>query len=85
MSPDEQARTNLRQNLSTLRKFLAARGVAALVTEGDRVALDPEAIDLDVATFERLCAAGTLKAYAEGTDGRVKTVGEVRPNAGKSG
>jgi len=67
-SPDEQARTNLRQTLSSLRKFLAARGVEALVTEGDRVALDPEAIDLDVATFERLCAAGTPEALTRATE-----------------
>lgn len=67
-SPDEQARTNLRQNLSSLRKFLAAEGVAALVTEGDRVALDPEAIDIDVATFEALCAAGTPETLAQATE-----------------
>jgi TolB-like protein len=64
-SPDSQARTNLRQNLSSLRRFLAAQGVEALVTEGDRVALDLEAIDIDVATFEALCAAGTPEALAQ--------------------
>ncbi|MEE8189609.1 MAG: BTAD domain-containing putative transcriptional regulator [Kiloniellales bacterium] len=64
-SPEEQARTNLRQSLSTLRRYLACHEVEALVTEGDRVGLDLGAVDLDVARFEALCGEGTAEALAE--------------------
>ena len=49
-SPEEQARTNLRQCLSSLRKQLKE----ALITRGDLVQLDPTQIELDAAKFEEL-------------------------------
>ncbi len=49
-SPEEQARTNLRQCLSSLRKQLKE----ALITRGDLVQLDSKQIELDAARFEEL-------------------------------
>jgi hypothetical protein len=59
---DEQARTSLRQALYDVRKTLGAGAAAALRTEGETVALDPPAVDLDVATFTRLVGEGTPEA-----------------------
>jgi DNA-binding SARP family transcriptional activator len=59
---DEQARTSLRQALYDLRKHLGSAAPAALRAEGETVALDPAAIDLDVATFARLVGEGTPEA-----------------------
>jgi TolB-like protein len=53
---ESQARTNLRQALSALRRALPAGDGARLVTEGDRVALDLDGGGLDVARFEALAA-----------------------------
>lgn len=47
-SPEEQARTNLRQCLSTLRKHFDG----ALITESDAVSLDPATVVVDVERFE---------------------------------
>ena len=49
-SPQEQARTNIRQCLSTLRKLFAG----ALIAESDAVCLDPAAVAVDVERFEGL-------------------------------
>lgn len=49
-SPEEQARTSLRQCLSKLRKHLGN----ALVTDSEGVELDSHAVDLDVERFEQL-------------------------------
>ena len=49
-SPEEQARTNIRQCLSTLRKLFAG----ALIAESDAVCLDPAAVAVDVERFEGL-------------------------------
>jgi len=59
---DEQARTSLRQALYGLRKTLGATTPLALRAEGETVALDPAAVDLDVATFTRLIGEGTPEA-----------------------
>lgn len=53
--PDERARHNLRQLLSTLRKELAAVRVV-----GDAVALDPAACSVDLLEFRRLAAQGDI-------------------------
>src|SRR5215475_2114510 len=45
---DSQARTNLRQTLSSLRRVLAFGNGAHLLTEGDHVSLDPNGLVLDV-------------------------------------
>lgn len=62
---DEQARSSLRQALFDLRKTLGATAPPALRTEGDTVALDPAAVDLDVAAFTRLVGEGTPEALAQ--------------------
>ncbi len=58
-SAEEQARTNLRQTLSSIRKALNRDGTDYLVTDGDRISLANQDIDLDVALFERLVAEAT--------------------------
>jgi TolB-like protein len=55
---DEQARTNLRQALSRLRKAVANGGEGPLLADADRVALDMERVDLDVTQFKSLLGEG---------------------------
>src|SRR5213593_169780 len=52
----DQARQSLRQSLSALRSAFAPSPPRILVIDGDRVALDPSSIDVDVAKFERLAS-----------------------------
>jgi len=61
-SAEEQARANLRQALSSLRKALNGNEATYLVTNGDQVSLAGRDIDLDVAEFERLVAEATPQA-----------------------
>src|SRR5262249_36548387 len=56
---DSQARTNLRQTLSGLRKALASINGAHLLTKGDQVLLNPNGLVLDVTRFEELIAQST--------------------------
>ncbi len=56
-SPEEQARKNLRQCLSTLRKHLGR----TLITDQDRISLDPGAVDLDAERFEKLVGGDGLE------------------------
>ena len=58
-SAEEQARANLRQALSSIRKALNGDGAGYLVTDGDQISLADSDIDLDVAMFERLVAEAT--------------------------
>jgi adenylate cyclase len=58
-SAEEQARANLRQALSSIRKALDGNGAAYLVTDGDQISLAGGDIDLDVASFESLAAEAT--------------------------
>src|SRR5439155_15497815 len=53
-SGEEQARHSLRQALTVLRQRLAAEPLPLLLADNETVALNPEAVDLDVATFETL-------------------------------
>ena len=55
----EQARQSLRQGLSALRSSVAPFRPGILVVEGDRVALNQSAIDVDVTEFERLAVRQT--------------------------
>jgi len=64
-SGDVQARTSLRQSLAILKKALAPATPSPLLIEGSNVTLDPAAVEVDVATFERLVAAGTPAAFEE--------------------
>ena len=56
---EESARNSLRQALFGLRKVLVPTSPPALVLEGDTVALDREAVNVDVAEFESLVSSGT--------------------------
>lgn len=58
----EQARTNLRQTLFNLRKALPVTAPESLHQDGAYVALDPAAVNVDVATFEALVTQGTPEA-----------------------
>jgi len=60
-SPEEQARTNLRQCLSSLRKHLKE----ALITKTDMIWLDPSQVDLDVTRFEALIGKQEPEASEE--------------------
>jgi TolB-like protein/Tfp pilus assembly protein PilF len=61
-SAEEQARANLRQALSTIRKALNGNGTAYLVADSGQISLAGRDIDLDVAKFERLAAKATPDA-----------------------
>ena len=57
-SGDVQARTSLRQGLAILRRALAGVAPEPLIVHGANVALDPAAVDVDVAEFERALREG---------------------------
>lgn len=61
-SRDDEARHSLRQELHELRRALTAARTRALIVDGERLALDADAIDVDVAKFERLAADGSPDA-----------------------
>ena len=62
---EEQARQSLRQAVRSLHKALDDGSAAILVSYGDRLSLDPEAIAVDVQAFERLSAANTREALEQ--------------------
>ena len=62
---EEQARHSLRQALLSLRKALDDESASILVSDGDRLTLDPEAIAVDVQAFERLAASRTREALEQ--------------------
>lgn len=55
---EPQARQSLRQTIVRLRRALGAGKRPALVVQGDTIALNPAAIAIDVAEFERLVRRG---------------------------
>jgi len=55
---DTQARDSLKHALAELRKRLATFGPDVLETTRAGIVLNPTAIEVDVAAFEALCAAG---------------------------
>jgi len=61
-SADEQARTSLRQTISSLRKCISPLDGEALVSEGDTLAIDPKVVAVDALDFEALVADGTTEA-----------------------
>jgi DNA-binding SARP family transcriptional activator len=66
--PDAQARGNLRQAMSRIQKAWAGAAVPGLLFQGDTVALDPSAVEVDVAAFERSLGdgrPGTLEQAVE--------------------
>jgi predicted ATPase/DNA-binding SARP family transcriptional activator len=60
-----QARGNLRNALSRIKKVLPRAARASLLFDGASVSLDPSAVDVDVARFERLVADGSADALAQ--------------------
>ena len=62
---EAQARQNLRQALTRLRRAL---GPSALISNGETVSLDPDAIVCDVTRFETLVEHGSRDALAEAVD-----------------
>ncbi len=67
-SAEEQARANLRQTLTYLRKALSAPEREAVATDGDAVALDPAALEVDVVDFERLAQEATPAALERASE-----------------
>ena len=59
---DERARHSLRQALVTLRQALPCEAGPSLVEEADTVGVNPAAVDVDVALFERLTSDGAPEA-----------------------
>src|SRR5262249_13154926 len=62
---DEQARQNLRQTLVALRRAPLQTPPSILVVDRDTLALDPDAVEVDVAAFERLAAGTTANALEQ--------------------
>ncbi|MEN8196865.1 MAG: BTAD domain-containing putative transcriptional regulator, partial [Pseudomonadota bacterium] len=65
---DEQARTNLRQALSRLRKAMANGDEAPLLASAECVALDMAHIELDVQQFESLLGEGRTDTLERAMD-----------------
>ena len=64
---EEQARTNLRQNLARLRKSLGdAKSV--ITADAHRIALSAEQVETDIVTFEGLLARGDVAALEAATE-----------------
>ena len=60
-----QARGNLRNALSRIKKILPKAVRAGLVVDAASVSLDPSAVHVDVAQFERLLTDGSIDALGE--------------------
>jgi TolB-like protein/Tfp pilus assembly protein PilF len=56
---DAQAKSSLRQALTSLRHGLQENGAAVLTTEGESVSIEPGAVSVDVLAFETLAANGS--------------------------
>jgi DNA-binding SARP family transcriptional activator len=61
-TPDKQARQSLRQTVLQLRRVFAAARNRGFVVQGETIAVDAAAVDVDVARFERLLRQGTREA-----------------------
>ncbi|MEE8534138.1 MAG: BTAD domain-containing putative transcriptional regulator, partial [Alphaproteobacteria bacterium] len=59
---ESQARGSLRQALWALRRALEGTEPSPLIIDGETLALDPAAIEIDISTFERLVAEGSPDA-----------------------
>lgn len=66
-SGDEHARASLRQALTYLRNALTSTGCEVLVVQGDLVAVDSAAVQVDVCLLESLVAEGTPEALEHAT------------------
>ena len=61
-SSDAQARDVLRHALAALRRAMPSTAPPIVLVEGPTLALNPAAVDVDVAPFERCVAEGTPEA-----------------------
>src|SRR2546425_947514 len=59
---DKQARKSPRQAMYVLRRALPETQPPSLLLEGETIALDPAAVEVDAAVFERLVVEGTPEA-----------------------
>jgi TolB-like protein len=67
-SAEPQARASLRQALKALRRDLGDAGPVAIATEGDGLALNPAAAEVDILAFERLSGADSADALDRAAD-----------------
>src|SRR5580765_4012509 len=65
---DQRSRQSLRQILAFLRRHLGEAAPALLRLEREGIALDPDAVDVDVARFEDLVAAGSMADLERAAD-----------------
>ena len=65
---DEHARDSLRHALVVLRKALSRVTPPSVVVEGHTLTLNPAAVEVDVATFERQVTGGTPEALEQATE-----------------
>src|SRR5262245_61518795 len=63
--PESQARMNLRQALSGLRKALSSADGVHLLTGGDHISLDPNGLAIDVERFEALVEQSTTDSLEQ--------------------
>jgi DNA-binding SARP family transcriptional activator len=62
---EEHARHSLRQALLDVRRALPPGSRSAIVVEGDQIALDSQAVVVDVVAFERLATEASRKAVEQ--------------------
>jgi DNA-binding SARP family transcriptional activator len=62
---EDQARQSLRQTIFSIRKAI---GFDIFLTEGDRIGINPEMIELDVMEFRHLLDDGSIDALARAVD-----------------
>jgi DNA-binding SARP family transcriptional activator/Flp pilus assembly protein TadD len=67
-SAEAQARANLRQTLKQARRALGDLRDAVIIANGGTLALQPEAVEVDVARFEARHAEGTPEALGEAAE-----------------
>ena len=67
-SAETVARSNLRQALKLVRRAVASQGGALVTSDRDAVVLEPERVDVDVDSFERLYETGTPEALKEAAE-----------------
>jgi DNA-binding SARP family transcriptional activator len=65
---EDQARGSLRQALTELRKAFADLDPPPLIADRETVRIDPDAVEVDAATFERLIDEGTVEALTRAAE-----------------
>ena len=64
-SDQDHARKNLRHTLALLRKAVSGKTAKIIVSDSDRLYLDPETVEVDAVTFDRLVARGAPDALEQ--------------------